>query len=225
METAALAKHGVSPFLASYLARNGWLQHLSRGVYLLRGDQLSRDGCLAYLSRHIPGFHVGGKTALAWRGIQHNLTVRERLELWGDKPYRLPQWLTERFDCHYQTTQLFDPQLPVGYALQPLPTQPNGILVSTPERAMLEMLSNVGKRQSVEEAKNLVEGIRSPRSQVLTTLLSHCVRIKVVRLAKLFADEAGLNWVDIVSLRSDEFGSDRRWTARTKSGELLSLKK
>ena len=81
VETATLAKHGVSPFLASYLARSGWLQHLSRGVYLLTGDSLTKEGCLTYLSRHIPGFHVGGKTALAWRGVQHNLAVRERLEL------------------------------------------------------------------------------------------------------------------------------------------------
>ena len=224
-ETATLVKHGVSPFLASYLARNGWLQHLSRGIYLMKGDQLTRDGCLSFLARHIPGFHVGGKTALAWRGVQHNLAVRERLELWGDKPYRLPLWLTQQFDCHYQTTQLFDEKLQVGYGLQPLPTQSTGILVSAPERAMLEMLSDVGKRQSIEEARHLVEGLRNPRPEVLTTLLSHCTRIKVVRLARLFAEESELSWADIVRLQSDKLGSDRRWTAKTKSGELLSLKK
>jgi len=225
VETATLVKHGVSPFLASYLSRNGWLQHLSRGVYLLRGDKLTRDGSLRYLARHIPGFHVGGKTALAWRGVQHNLSVRENLELWGDKPFRLPTWLTTQFDCHYQTTQLFAAELPVGHGLQPLPALSDGILVSTPERALLEMLSNVGKRQSVEEARNLVEGLRNPRPQVLSTLLSHCVRIKVVRLAKFLADEAELDWADIVRSHSDQIGSDSRWTVRTKSGELLSLKK
>ncbi|MHB8257725.1 MAG: AbiEi antitoxin N-terminal domain-containing protein [Acidiferrobacterales bacterium] len=52
-----LAEHGVSPQLASCLARRGWLRHLSRGLYLLVGDQPGRDGCLIYFARHIPGFH------------------------------------------------------------------------------------------------------------------------------------------------------------------------
>jgi hypothetical protein len=64
VETSTLAEYGVSPQLASYLAKRGWLQHLSRGVYLLVGDQPSRDGSLTYLARRIPGFHVGGKLRL-----------------------------------------------------------------------------------------------------------------------------------------------------------------
>ncbi|WP_414710355.1 hypothetical protein [Roseateles sp.] len=31
----------------------------------MAGDELSRDGVLAFLARQVPGFHVGGKTALA----------------------------------------------------------------------------------------------------------------------------------------------------------------
>jgi hypothetical protein len=89
IEMPTLAAQGVSPQLASYLTKSGWLQHLSRGAYLLVGDQPSRDGCLNFLARRTPGFHVGGKTALAWRGVTHNLPVRERLELWGDRPLPL----------------------------------------------------------------------------------------------------------------------------------------
>ena len=48
-------------------------------------DKLSEQGCLRFLSRRHPGFHVGGKTALAWRGVRHNLPPREPLWLWGDK--------------------------------------------------------------------------------------------------------------------------------------------
>lgn len=225
VETSTLAGHGVSPQLASYLAKSGWLQHLSRGVYLLVGDQLSRDGCLTYLARRIPGFHVGGKTALAWRGVRHNLAAREQLELWGNQPVRLPTWLTAHHPCRYQTTQLFDANLPTDFGLQPLPETPNGPLVSVPERALLEMLCNVGKHQSVEEARNLIESLRNPRPDVLDTLLAHCTRIKVVRLARQFADELELPWAKIVHPHSQRMGSDRRWMLRTRSGELLSLKK
>jgi len=33
-------------------------------------DNLRRENCLKCLSRRVPGFHAGGKTALAWRGIR-----------------------------------------------------------------------------------------------------------------------------------------------------------
>ena len=225
VETSTLAKHKVSPQLASYLAKSGWLQHLSRGVYLLVGDQPSRDGCLLYLARRTPGLHVGGKTALAWRGVRHNLSVRDQIELWGNQSVRIPSWLTAHCPCRYQTTKLFDAGLPADFGIQPLPENPNGPPVSVPERALLEMLCNVGKHQSVEEARHLTENMRNPRPDVLDTLLAHCTRIKVVRLARQFADELELPWEKIIHPHSQRMGSDRRWTLRTRSGELLSLKK
>src|SRR6266436_2816072 len=92
LSTAALLTHGVSAFRASALARSGWLAHLGRGVYMLPGDTLTRDGSLAFLSGQIPGLHVGGKTALAWRGVRQNVAFREVVNLWGAKPKRLPDW-------------------------------------------------------------------------------------------------------------------------------------
>src|SRR5271156_6130680 len=108
LSTAALREHGISAFRASALARSGWLTHLGRGVYMLPGDTLSRDGCLAHLAQHVAGLHVGSKTALAWRGIRHNVSFREILTLWGEHASRLPQWFTQRFPSRYQATQLFD---------------------------------------------------------------------------------------------------------------------
>ena len=51
-------------------------------------------------------------------------------------------------------------------------------LVSTPERALLELLSDVGKGQELEEARHLVESARTLRQPVLEELLAphHQVR-------------------------------------------------
>src|SRR5882724_8610498 len=76
LSNAALLTYGVSAFRAWALERAAWLTPLRRGVYMLPGDALTRDGCLAYLGHHIPGLHVGGKTALAWRGIRQNISFR-----------------------------------------------------------------------------------------------------------------------------------------------------
>ncbi|WP_313068144.1 AbiEi antitoxin N-terminal domain-containing protein [Paraburkholderia sp. LEh10] len=54
----------------------GWLQSLSKGAYLLAGDRPTRDGILAYLSRRVAGLHIGGKTALDWQGVRHNVSFR-----------------------------------------------------------------------------------------------------------------------------------------------------
>jgi hypothetical protein len=52
-----------------------------RGVFMLPNETLRHDDCLKFLSRRVKGFHVGGNTALAWRGVRHNLPAREPLSL------------------------------------------------------------------------------------------------------------------------------------------------
>ncbi|MCY4755407.1 type IV toxin-antitoxin system AbiEi family antitoxin domain-containing protein [Pelomonas aquatica] len=223
--TAALKRLGVTPFRASALARSGWLDHLARGVYMLPGDTLSRDGSLAFLAEQIPGLHVGSKTALSWRGVRQNIAFRETLTLWGDRAKPLPAWFTQRFQARYQATQLFDDTLPVGLGLQPLPNGDTRVLVSVPERALLELLSDLGKTQSLSEARELVEGLPNLRLQVLDELLSHTLRIKVVRAAASLAAELNLPWAAMAKQHSLRIGGGTRWIAVSKTGERLDFKK
>ena len=109
--SAMLAQYGVSAFRASALARSGWLTHLARGVYMLPGDTLTRDACLAFLTHQVTGLHLGGKTALGVSGMRHAVAFRDVLSLWGDRARSLPAWFTQRFNCRYQSTQLFSPFL------------------------------------------------------------------------------------------------------------------
>lgn len=225
LSTAALQARGVSAFRASDLGRSGWLTHLGRGVYMLPGDTLTREGCLAYLSQRVPGLHVGGKTALAWRGIRQNVSFREVLTLWGNQPKRLPAWFTQRFDSRYQATQLFDAELRKGFGIQPLPNGRPEILVSVPERALLELLSDVGKAQSLQETRQLVENLRTLREKTFDELLTHTTRIKVVRLAELLAIDLDLPWAATAKRHSQRIGGGKRWIAVAKSGERLDLRR
>lgn len=225
MSTAALQARGVSAFRASALARSGWLVHLARGVYMLPGDTLTRDGSLAFLATQTPGLHVGSKTALAWRGVRQNIAFREHLNLWGDAPRRLPQWFTQRFPAGYQATQLFDDTLPKGFGLQPLPAGDSRVLVSVPERAMLELLSDVGKVQSVAETREVVESLSGLREKVLDELLKHTTRIKVVRMAASFSASMKLPWAPLASKHSERIGGGARWVTVGRSGERLDLRR
>lgn len=224
LDVAFLKEQGLSASHASHLAKAGWLIHLGRGVYMLPGDSLSQDGCLAYLMRKHPGLHVGSTTALAWRGIKHNISFRETVSLWGTRPLRLQPWLVSRYPCTYQTTSLFDAALPPNFGLQPLPAGHTSVLVSVPERALLELLSDVGTKVSLQDAQLIVESARNLRSSTLETLLAHATRIKVVRLARALSEELGLPWAPLAKKCSEAKGGGSRWIAVSKSGERLDLK-
>jgi hypothetical protein len=214
----------MSPFRASALARSGWLEHLARGVYKLPGDTLSRDACLALLSRGLPGLHVGSKTALDWRGVRHYVSVREVLTLWGERPARLPAWFVKLFPSTYSATRLFDDALPVDFGLQPLPNGRPDLMVSVPERAFLELLSDVGKGQSLSEAKHIADSLPNLRAKVLDKLLAHTTRVKVIRLADALATAAGQPWSEVTAPHNKRLGN-AGWVAVTKSGERIDLRR
>ncbi len=219
-----LAKLGVSSALAHHYLKSGWLMRLGRGVFMFPNDTLRRDDCLKFLSRQMPGFHVGGKTALAWRGVRHNLPAREPLSLWGEGKATLPEWFEKLFPSRYTTRNPFSPKLPKNFGLQPLPETPEGVFVSVPERALLEMLSEVGVHQGIEEARNIMEGARSLRPEVLTTLLKNCHRVKVVRLCVTWAEELNLPWAAEAKKAAEKRLGRGRWMHRLKDGTYLVLK-
>jgi hypothetical protein len=219
-----LVKVGVSSALAHHYLKSGWLVRLGRGVFMFPNDTLRREDCLKFLSRRVAGFHVGGKTALAWRGILHNLPAREPLSLWGEGKARMPEWFEKLFPARYTARNPFTSNLPKNFAMQPLPETPDGVLVSAPERALLEMLSEVGVHQGIEEARNIMEGARSLRPEVLTTLLKNCQRVKVLRLGVLWAEELNLPWAAAARKAAGRNLGQSRWTARLRDGTTLILK-
>ena len=226
LASAELRNIGVSAPLAYQYVKRGWLNKLGRGVFTLPADELQRDVTLKFLANRMPGLHVGGKTALAWRGVRHNIPSKERLTIWGLESRKLPAWFSSRFPSRYISKTLFHKGLPVLFGLSSLPESPNGPLVSEPERALLEMLSEVGLQQSVEEARHIMEGARSLRPEVLRRLLQECVRVKVVRLCTRWAEELKLPWSSDARKggAQSRAAGQGRWTARMKDGTTLILK-
>ena len=216
---------GLPSTAAARMAQSGWLKRLGRGVYQVPNGKLDMNNALAFLSREVAQLHVGGKTALAWRGTRHNLAHQERLNLWGHKTARLPAWFTELFNANYQSTRIFDDALPPGFGLAPLPAGHPNVMVSVPERALLELLSDTGKLQSLEETLNVAESIRHLRLDVMDTLLTHTTRVKVVRLAKALAENLDLPWLEIAKTHNARLGSSSRWIAVTRDKKILRLKK
>lgn len=225
-DLATLASLGVSPQLAARYAEGGWLVRLAQGVYAFPKDDFGVYGALRFLQSRVPGLHVGGKSALALQGVRHNLGSRDTLVLWGDARFVLPAWFTSRFPARYVYAGLFDwpGDVLADRTLVTPPGLPDGLRVSAAERAVLEMLYEAGTRQSLEEARNLFDGLRSPRKELLGQLLACCTSVKTVRLFLTWARETGVVDVDdLLARHAVRTGSDKRWMSRLADGTLLSL--
>lgn len=223
MTSADLAALDISADLAVHYVRAGWLTRLTRGVFCRPSDTLALHPSLVLLQRRFEGLHVGGKSALDWYGQRQYVAQQPVLQLYGWAAGHLPGWFTERFAAEYHRKRLFDEQPSALLHVGPFEKRDGAPQVSAPERALLELLSDVGVRQTLQEARELVEGAYSLRADVLRELLQRCTSVKTVRLCLQLGREASLPWaakLDPVTLPT---GSDRPWVSRSADG-LLVLK-
>ena len=218
-----LAALGISADLAVYYVRAGWLTRLARGVYGRPNDTLALHPSLLLLQRRFEGLHVGGKSALDWYGVRQYVSQQPVLHLYGWTAARLPEWFTERFPAEYHRKRLFNEQPAALLHVGPFEKRSGAPQVSAPERALLELLSEVGVRQPLQEARELVESAYSLRVDVLRALLQHCTNVKTVRLCLQLGREASLPWAAKLDPATLPTGSDRPWVSRSADG-LLVLK-
>lgn len=223
MTSEDLAALGISANLAVHYVRAGWLKRLARGVYCRPNDPPVLEPSLVLLERRFEGLHVGGKSALDWHGIRHYVAQRPTLYLYGWKTRRLPEWFTDRFPTEYYRKRLFNERPDALLHVRRFENRDGAPLVSAPERALLEVLSEVGVRQSLEEARKLVESSYSLRANVLGEMLKVCTSVKTVRLCLQLGRELAQPWISKLDPSQLPKGSDRPWVSRADDG-LLVLK-
>lgn len=218
-----LATLGISADLAVHYVRSGWLTRLAQGVYCRPNEALALHPSLILLQRKIQGLHVGGKSALDWYGIRHYLSQQPTLHLYGWSAARLPEWFTSRFPAEYRRKRLFNEQPNAQLHVGPFENRGGAPHVSVPERALLELLSEVGARQPLQETRELTESAYSLRADVLQELLQRCSSVKTVRLCLQLGRELSLPWAAKLDATQLPTGSGRPWVGRSVDG-LLVLK-
>lgn len=221
MTSEDLARLGVSADLAVHYARAGWLVRLARGVFRRPEQGLSLHPSLKVLESRIEGLHVGGKSALDWQGVRQYVAQQETLRLYGWAAARLPEWFLKEFSAEYHRKRLFDERPGALLHVVPFEGRNEAPLVSTPERALLELLSEVGVRQPLQEARELMESTYNLRGAVLQELLKRCTSVKTVRLCLQLARELSLPWVGKLSPSELPTGSERPWVSRGSHGVLV----
>jgi hypothetical protein len=216
-----LAKRGISADLAVHYVKSGWLVRLAHGVYSRPGEALTLHPCLKFLQRKIQGLHVGGKTALDWYGVRQYVSQRPVTHLYGWKTATLPDWFTKAFPADYHRKRLFKEEPNKLLHAGPFEKQTDAPLASEPERALLEVLSDVGVRQSLQEARELTQSVHTLRSDVLLKLLRTCTSIKTVRLCLQLGKEFALPWAANLDPAELPLGSARPWVSRSPEGLLV----
>ena len=186
-----LSAVGVSRDLAVYYVNSGWLTRLAPGVYMRPGD-LDLNASLRMLESSITGLHIGGRCALDRYGIKQYVRFRERLDLFGFVSAHLPTWFTQVFPSNYKRKRIFSDMNFVS-------RHPNGgPLTSEPERALLEMYSEVGLSVNLNEAVDIAENAFSLRADVLQELINQCISHKAVNLCIKIANDKGLPYAALI---------------------------
>ncbi len=184
---------------------------------------------------------VGGRTALELQGFAHYLSARgsHEVHLYRDKP--LPGWVSKlnlntRFVFHNAQTLFKNEPIVRGLSAlsvdlstgehtttdpihSGLTQQPWGqgewpLTLSTAERAVLELLDALPKRETFHQVDVLMDGMRNLSPRRLNKLLADCRSVKVKRLFLWFAERHHHAWVSKLNRNAIDLGSGKRMIVR-----------
>lgn len=237
---------GYSSALRSKYVSHGWLDQPARGVYKRPGAATRWQHVVVSLQSimRLP-VSVGGLTALEMQGYGHYVPLgnQERVFLYAES--RLPKWLDEidpslRFETRnaqklFKTeyiTRAIDALPQISFKHKEVEAKPldGGLrlhvwgdrawpmIVSTPERAIIEFLDGVPTKQSFEHAADLFTGLANLSPRRMQKLLETCDSVKVKRLFLWFAERNAHAWFGRLDLTSIDTGRGKRVIA--KNGRL-----
>jgi hypothetical protein len=157
-------------------------------------------------------------------GLSHYLPLaaQKKIHLYGTTP--LPLWLNKaakdvRFIWHSEWDLLGtrrQEELSQGDPLKKftrLQSWKDGkadLVLSSPERAFLEILADVPRDISFEHADQLMQGMTSLSPSLLQAVLQECRNVKVRRLFFLLADRHQHAWLKKMEPEKIDLGSGKR---------------
>lgn len=233
VDAAWLEREGYSRALRSQYVSAGWLEQPARGVFRRTRGSVGWEQVvisLQTLLRH--PVSVGGRTALELQGYAHYLShVQKAVHLYCDD--KLPSWLhklplEQRFVTHNRLRLFPLTASPAGgVPLEGASSNAVGLLgeglriinwgqwnwplvVSTPERACLELLDELPRNETFHMADVMMEGLASLSPRRMQTLLENVQSIKVKRLFFFFAQRHGHKWLGHIEKDKIDLGHGKR---------------
>lgn len=231
VDSAWLSRRGYSTALRSQYVAAGWLNQPARRIYQRRRGHVTWQQAVVSLQTLLArDLVVGGRTALELQGYAHYLQQgAPTVYLHG--PEKPPTWLKDLptdarflyrndgrlFHKHRVSTaphsleagSAIDKQQ-VGTVVQPWGPWNWPLVLSSPERAILELLDELPDHESFHQADMLMEGLTTLGPRRLQTLLADCKSVKVKRLFFFFADRHQHSWLRHLDRDAIDLGKGKR---------------
>ena len=232
------------------LLKSGQLIPVTQGVYMRPGTSLTWEGLVCFLQNiQKTDLTVGGITALELKGLAHyiELSNKRTVHLYGKDV--LPKWINQalrgvEFIRHvslspvdkldlgssglvndeYDTSlkKLYNGDAHINSLVPTGKANAWPLTRSSPERAFLEVLSDVPDEVSFEYADQLIQGLTTLSPHKMEKLLKRTHNIKARRLFYWFAERYHYAWFKkLPSLSSlDQLGMGTGNRVLVKGGKL-----
>jgi Transcriptional regulator, AbiEi antitoxin, Type IV TA system/Transcriptional regulator, AbiEi antitoxin N-terminal domain len=243
VDAAWLRAQGYSSQLQHLYVKSGWLEQPARSVFRRPRGALSWQQVVISLQTilNYSPLVVGGRTALELQGYAHYLAQSTTtVHLYGPKaPPAWVQKLPLKVKFAYHNDRRLFKNEPVakgvssvkwnvdkGEALDAIGFRGGDITkltwgqwdwpltLSTPERAIFELLDELPNHETFEQVDALFGGLTNLRPDRLQKLLKDCASVKVKRLFFYFADRHKHSWLKRLNKESVDLGSGKRMLAK-----------
>src|SRR5680860_9271 len=232
VDAAWLERNGYSRSLRSQYVSAGWLQQPTRSVFRRPRGEISWEQVVISLQTLLGySLSVGGRTALEFQGYAHYVPQSQKnIHLYCDD--KLPSWLlklplNQQFIIHNRQRVLpqstpINPTLSLdtpsvegtvldgGFRVTHWGQWKWPLIMSTSERAYLELLEELPKDETFHMADVIMEGLVNISPRRMQSLLEQTKSIKVKRLFFFFADRHQHQWLTRIAREHIDLGSGKR---------------
>ncbi|MCY4264690.1 MAG: type IV toxin-antitoxin system AbiEi family antitoxin domain-containing protein [Gammaproteobacteria bacterium] len=240
VDASWLEERGYYRSLRAKYVSSGWLEQPVRGVYRRPRGELGWEQLVISLQTllELP-VSIGGRTALELQGHTHYVSPSQQsIHLYSDE--KLPAWLDklplEQVFIRHNRQRFLPPCEQPNEALSLDQTAPESkvlkgalrvipwgqwnwpLVMSTPERAYLELLDELPRHETFHMADVIMEGLVNLGPRRMQALLEQTTSIKVKRLFLFFADRHRHQWFSRIDQDAIDLGSGKR--VLEKGGKL-----
>jgi len=209
-----LHNYGVDKNLINRYVKSGWLVRVGNGAFIKPGDKLEWLAAVHAIQSQLKlEVHVGGETALELDGLYDQVPQAngQSVYIYGPKGLKLPQWFK---NAKFKVLPVFS-KIEL-FSKEPIQTYSEikfssyGVKVSSRERAILELLSDVPQKKDIASVFNLFHQLSTLRPKVVQSHLENCESVKVKRLFLYIARETHQPWLPEINRTKINLGKGKR---------------